>query len=77
MSRIDIDDAKARINELIAEAVSGEEIVITQNERPIVKLVAVSDPEVQPVRIQPGSAIGLMTVGDDFYEPLSDFEEYM
>ena len=50
------------------------EIVATQNEQPVVKLVPVS---VAKPRRRNGSAKGLITMSDDFDEPLEDFAEYM
>ncbi len=74
MSKMDIAEAKDHLPELIAEAVSGEEVVITQNNQPVVKLVLV--PQVKRRR-QAGSAKGLVTISDDFDEPLEDFREYI
>ncbi len=71
---MDIAEAKDHLPELIAEAVSGEEVVITQNNQPVVKLVLV--PQVKRRR-QAGSAKGLVTISDDFDEPLEDFREYI
>lgn len=74
MPHIDITDAKANLFELIAEAVSGEEVIITENHQPIIKLVPVQQVKHQS---QFGNAKGLVTQADDFDEPLEDFEEYM
>ncbi|WP_348231416.1 type II toxin-antitoxin system Phd/YefM family antitoxin [Funiculus sociatus] len=59
---------------LIEAALRGEEIVIAKDDQPVVKLTPVS-----PVkrRRQPGSAKGLVTISDDFDEPLEDFKDYM
>ncbi len=52
---------------------SGEEIVITKDNQPVVKLTPIS-----PVkRRRAGSAKGLITISDDFDEPLEDFKDYM
>jgi len=69
-----IEKAKAQIESLIQTALAGEEVVITRNEQPVLKLISIS-----PVksRRQSGSARGLITMSDDFNEPLEDFAEYM
>ncbi|HEV7373806.1 MAG TPA: type II toxin-antitoxin system prevent-host-death family antitoxin [Pyrinomonadaceae bacterium] len=74
MYRIDLEKAKAQISSLLQTALDGEEIVITQNEQPVLKLMPIST--VKPRR-QSGSAKGLITMSDNFDEPLEDFAEYM
>ncbi len=70
--------ANAEVNanqpKLIEVAISGDEIVLTRDNQPVVKLVSAS-----PVkrRRQAGSAKGLVTISDDFDEPLEDFKDYM
>lgn len=58
----------------IEVAISGEEVVIKNNDQAVVKLTMKS-----PVkrRRQAGSAKGLVTLSDDFDEPLEDFKDYM
>ena len=74
MYQIELEKAKAQIASLLQTALDGEEIVITQNDQPVLKLVPV--PAVKSRR-QSGSAKGLITMSDDFDEPLEDFAEYM
>ncbi len=63
------------LSDLIDAAVNGEEVVIAKDEQHLVKLMPVS--RVNASRPQFGSAKGLITMSDDFDEPLEDFEEYM
>ncbi len=74
MYQIELDKAKAQIASLLQTALDGEEVVITQNDQPVVKLVPISNAK---PRRQSGSARGLITMSDDFDEPLEDFAEYM
>ena len=74
MYQIELDKAKAQIERLLQTALDGEEVVITQNEQPVLKLVSISSAK---SRRQSGSAKGLITMSDDFDEPLEDFAEYM
>jgi prevent-host-death family protein len=74
MYQIELEKAKSQIDSLLQTALDGEEIVITQNERPVLKLVPISAVK---SRRRSGSAKGLITISDDFNEPLEDFAEYM
>ncbi|MBE9209786.1 type II toxin-antitoxin system Phd/YefM family antitoxin [Nostoc sp. LEGE 06077] len=75
METIDINQALTEISKLIEKAVDGEEIIITKNNQPIVKLVSL-----QPLPTRPplfGSDQDLISITDDFDEPLEDFKDYM
>ncbi len=74
MQNIDINEAKRRLPELIEQASSGDEVIITESGEPIVKLVAIAKRKHQR---HFGSARGLIKMADDFDEPLEDFREYM
>ena len=74
MHKIDLEEAKKHLSDLIDTAVKGEEVIITKDDQHIVKLVPISATKPHP---QFGSAKGLITMSDDFDEPLEDFEEYM
>jgi len=69
---IEFDQAVGHLEELLEKASLGEEIVITRDHRPMVRLV----PSAPPARRQFGSARGLLVVRDDFDEPLDDFADY-
>jgi len=74
MQVIDIEKAKNSLGELVDAAVSGQEIILTKDARPVAKLVAVTDQRQSP---RFGSAQGLIHISDDFDAPLPDFDEYM
>jgi prevent-host-death family protein len=74
MHKVNLDEAKIQLFELIKEVIEGEEIVITKNNKPVVKLVSISHARPQP---QFGSARGLINMADDFDEPLEDFQNYI
>jgi prevent-host-death family protein len=67
-------DARIHLSDLIDEAVKGEEVVITQGERSVVRLVPITNNGGQPVF---GRAKGLIEVSEDFDAPLDDFQPYM
>jgi antitoxin (DNA-binding transcriptional repressor) of toxin-antitoxin stability system len=72
--QINVEDAKSNLPDLIDAAINGEEVVITKDDQHIVKVVPVSRAKPRP---QFGSAKGLISMSDDFDEPLEDFAEYM
>jgi len=74
MYQVSLEEAKVQFLQLIQEAMQGQEIVITQNNVPRLKLVSI--PKSKP-RAQFGSAKGLISMSDDFDAPLEDFKEYM
>lgn len=74
MRQVTVEEAQTDLRDLIEAAQKGEEIVVTQGGRPILKFVAIDQPK---PRRQRGSAKGLITIADDFDEPLEDFVEYM
>ena len=75
MKTIDINQALPQIAELIEKAVGGEEIIITKNDRPMVKLVSLQTFPKRPPLF--GSDRGLISLTDDFDEPLEEFKDYM
>ncbi len=77
MAKFDITEAKAYLEELIEAAIAGEEeIIITKDNQPLVKLVPVS-PEKKRWPAKAGSAKGMVTLSADFEEPIADFEDYL
>lgn len=74
MQQVDISVAQAQISQILQSALRGEEIIITRDNHPILKLIQVSS---QPKRRQRGSAKGQIWMAADFDEPLEDFKEYM
>lgn len=74
MQTIDVNQAKQHFPELIEKTISGDEVVITQEGQPVVKLVAMIKPHRKQRRF--GSARGLIKIADDIGEPLEDFKEY-
>jgi prevent-host-death family protein len=73
MQRVSIEEAKTNLPDLIEAAVKGEEVVIAEDGRHLVRLVPVPGTKARP---RFGSAEGLITMSENFEEPLEDFEEY-
>jgi prevent-host-death family protein len=72
-TRFNIAEAKARFSELVRKALSGEEVVIARDNKPILKLVPL---ERARLRRRPGSAKGKVWMAPDFDEPPEDFADY-
>ncbi|QJB28141.1 type II toxin-antitoxin system Phd/YefM family antitoxin [Limnospira fusiformis] len=64
MYHIDLSDAHLNLSELVEKALSGQEVFITKDNQPLVKLVSVSPPEKLSNR-EPGTAENLVQVCDD------------
>lgn len=72
---ITIEEAQANLRDLIGKLESGDEIVITDNQRRVAKLVGERPPLLQ--RPGPGLCKGMITIVADDDEHLKDFAEYM
>ena len=75
MPVVTIEEAQARLPELIEHLAADEELVITKNAKPIARLLIENKPKRQPRRA--GSATGMLTILSDDDEHLKDFAEYM
>ncbi len=79
MQNIDVSQAQALLPSLL-EAVfkKGEEIIFTRDEQPIARLSSVDKINVKKAgRWEPGSAKGLVTMSENFDDPIEDFAEYL
>ncbi len=74
---ITIDEAQAKLKELIHNLAPGEELVITENQQPVAKLVNQPPNRKAGLRPPPGLGKGFITIVSDDEEHLQDFAEYM
>jgi antitoxin (DNA-binding transcriptional repressor) of toxin-antitoxin stability system len=72
---ITVEEAQAKLPELIGRLSLGEEIVLTQDQQPVAKLVGQWSSERKP-RV-PGNCKGVITLAVEDDEHLKDFEDYM
>ncbi len=70
---IDLQDAQAHLPHLVEQARHGHEVILTEGGEPVAKIIPIS----APAQRQFGSAKGLITMSEDFDEPLEEFREYM
>ena len=75
---VTLEEAQAKLKEIIHQLTPGEELVITENELPVAKLVCEqTKPQIKP-RPGPGLGKGMITfIAPDFDAPLQDMKEYM
>ena len=74
MQQIDIDNPNATLPEVVEAALNGIEVILAKNNQPVARVIPIAKVKPRPVF---GSAKGLISVSDDFDEPLEEFEEYM
>ena len=74
VTHVTLGEAKARLGELIEHLAPGDEVVITEGDRPLARLLPAAANKPQP---QFGSCKGMLTIVSDDDEHLEDFKEYM
>jgi prevent-host-death family protein len=75
MSTVSVREAQARLSELIRKLKPDDEVVITENDEPVARLLPAS---ARPKKRTLGSLRGTVThMAADFDAPLHEFREYM
>ena len=74
MATVTLQEAQAKLSDLIHQLSPGEEVVITENNHPVAKLVATRTEKPRPL---PGRGKGMLTIVVEDDEHLEVFEEYM
>ncbi len=69
METVNIYDAKTRFSQLVDKVVSGEDVVVSRNGKPLVRITQLEKPK---RRIKFGLLKGELTVPRDFDAPLPD-----
>lgn len=77
MNAITLEQAQAQLPDLIHNLTPGEEIVITENNQPVAKLVSEPAKAKPGLRPPPGLGKGFITILADDDDHLKDFAEYM
>jgi prevent-host-death family protein len=72
--QFNVAQAKARFAELVRKAMSGEDVVIAKDNKPVLKLVPLA--RTGQAR-KPGSAKGTVRIAPDFDETPKDFDPYI
>ena len=74
MTTVPIQEAQAKLPELIRQLDPGGEVVITENDRPVARLVAAAGAGGRKLGTLRGT---VKYIAPDFDAPLDDFKEYM
>jgi prevent-host-death family protein len=69
MEQVNIYDAKTRLSQLVDKAASGEDVVVSRNGKPLVRITQLEKPK---RRITFGVLKGRVTIAADFDAPLPD-----
>lgn len=66
--QVNVQEAKTRLSQILAQAESGEDVVIARDGTPVARLVAIGPPPSRPVGFVPG------VVPESFFEALPSDE---
>lgn len=77
MATVSIQEVQAKLPDLIHNLLPGDEVVITENNQPVAKLVSELPKPTPGLRPPPGLGKGCITIVSDDDEHLKDFAEYM
>lgn len=73
--QFNIGEAKAKLSQLIDQALRGEEVIIARDNKPLLRLVPLASVLEAP-RV-PGTARGEVVIAADFDDIPEDFEDYL
>ena len=73
---VTLEQAQSHLKDLVHQLLPGDEIIITENDRMVAKLVC--EATVSSIRPKPGLGKGsIIYISPDFDEPLDEMKEYM
>ena len=73
MTTITIQEAQATLSDLIHRLSVGDEVTITENDQPVVKLTPTRSRRIPQLGTMAGTVLSM----EHFDDPLEEFEEYM
>jgi antitoxin (DNA-binding transcriptional repressor) of toxin-antitoxin stability system len=76
MHQITIQEAESHISSVFSDVLSGEEIVLTDHDTPVMKMIPVAQPN-GAHRLKFGMLKGKIWMSDDFNDTPEEFAEYM
>jgi prevent-host-death family protein len=75
MSKFNIAEAKSRFSELVQKAMLGQEVIISKDNKPVVRLVPLQQPK---QRRRPGSGKGqILHIAPDFDATPAQFKDHV
>ena len=77
MTMISVSEAETKLRDLVREARSGKEIILTDENEPVARLVSIPAKTTRP-RPRFGSGRGILVyMADDFNETPEEFKDYI
>jgi len=77
MANVSIQEAQANLPDLVHGLAEGGEVVITENDQPVARIIPAAEQHQRPPR-RLGTLRGtVLYMAPDFDAPLEDFKEYM
>ncbi len=78
MAQVALKEAETQLARLVQAARQGEEIILTEDDKPVARLVSIDKAESKSTpRAQFGSGKGIIVyMAPDFDAPLEDFQDY-
>ena len=73
--QVNIHEAKTQLSKLIQAAINGKQVIIARGNKPVVRLEVL--PEARSHRVIGNAKDLILSMAEDFDEPLEDFKEYM
>jgi prevent-host-death family protein len=70
MTQVSVREAETRLASLITAARQGEDIVITEDDKPIARIISMKDANPAQIRRRAGSGKGVFRMAPDFDAPL-------
>jgi antitoxin (DNA-binding transcriptional repressor) of toxin-antitoxin stability system len=77
MHQITIQEAESHISSVFNDVLSGEEIVLTDHDTPVMKMIPIAHPSNGTERLKFGSLKGKIWISDDFNDTPEEFAEYL
>ncbi|MEX0711361.1 MAG: type II toxin-antitoxin system prevent-host-death family antitoxin [Pirellulales bacterium] len=75
MPTVSLEEAQARLSELVHQLAPGEEVIVTENQRPVARISSITAAGVER---KLGTLRGtVLYMAPDFDAPLDEFEDYM
>ena len=71
---VSVEEAASKLSQLVSLLKPGDEIVLTEDNQPVARIVPSDAP--RPQR-RPGTCRGMLTIKSEDEEHLKDFAEYM
>lgn len=77
LATIPIEEAQVHLKALIRQVAAGQDIIITENQQPVARLVREPSKQQSGLRPPPGLGKGMITILSEDEDHLKDFAEYM